>query len=193
MDTAAHSETDTGKWFRSHSQVPELYGRDRAAERTRSIMLRWCCATRVTSCSPTTPHDAGHSRHRSHATANARTREECPLVSRRCAIQSAFALVLSTGLAWPQVFLVIPEHNLGYTSHPTLRSAWRRPPSTCLQSAYSFSFPPNLDFSHLLQPEPVAFPRKALDQRFAVLLLRSTYDAVDALDFIAMVLGFFSC
>lgn len=58
-----------------------------------------------------------------------------------------------------------------------------------MQSAYSFSFPPNLDFSHLLQPEPVAFPRKALDQRFAVLLLRSTYDAVDALDFIAMVLG----
>lgn len=57
-----------------------------------------------------------------------------------------------------------------------------------MQSAYSFSFPPNLDFSHLVQPEPVAFPRKALDQRFAVLLLRSTYDAVDALDFIAMVL-----
>ena len=59
----------------------------------------------------------------------------------------------------------------------------------CVQSAQSFSFPPNLDFSHLLQPEPVAFPRKALDQRFAVLLLRSTYDAVDALDFIAMVLA----
>ena len=35
----------------------------------------------------------------------------------------------------------------------------------------------------------MAFPRKALDQRFAVLLLRSTYDAVDALDFIAMVLS----
>lgn len=33
----------------------------------------------------------------------------------------------------------------------------------------------------------MAFPRKALDQRFAVLLMRSTYDAVDALDFIAMV------
>lgn len=56
-----------------------------------------------------------------------------------------------------------------------------------MQSAHSFSFPPNLDFNHLFQPEPVAFPRKALDQRFAVLLLRSTYDAVDALDFIAMV------
>lgn len=32
--------------------------------------------------------------------------------------------------------------------------------------------------------EPVAFPRKQLDQRFAVLLMRSSYDAVDALDFI---------
>lgn len=35
-------------------------------------------------------------------------------------------------------------------------------------------------------PEPVKFPRKALDQRFAVLLMRSSYDAVDALDFIPM-------
>ena len=56
-----------------------------------------------------------------------------------------------------------------------------------MQTAASFSLPQNFDFSHLLPPEPVAFPRKVLDQRFAVLLLRSTYDAVDALDFIAMV------
>ena len=56
-----------------------------------------------------------------------------------------------------------------------------------VQTAASFSLPQNFDFSHLLPPEPVAFPRKVLDQRFAVLLLRSTYDAVDALDFIAMV------
>mmetsp|Transcript_21884 Transcript_21884/g.30443 ORF Transcript_21884/g.30443 Transcript_21884/m.30443 type:complete len:323 (+) Transcript_21884:35-1003(+) len=35
-------------------------------------------------------------------------------------------------------------------------------------------------------PEPVKFPRKRLNQRFAVLLLRSTYETVDALDFIAM-------
>ncbi|KAL3147223.1 hypothetical protein ABBQ32_002719 [Trebouxia sp. C0010 RCD-2024] len=117
-------------------------------------MPRWCCAIHVVSCSPT-PIDAGRTGHRSQATAPARTREEYPLVSRRCAIQSGVALAVSAGLAWPQ-------------------------------SAYSFSFPPNLDFSHLVQPEPVAFPRKALDQRFAVLLLRSTYDAVDALDFIAM-------
>ncbi|KAL0035664.1 hypothetical protein WJX79_006735 [Trebouxia sp. C0005] len=54
------------------------------------------------------------------------------------------------------------------------------------QTAASFSLPQSFDFSHLLPPEPVAFPRKVLDQRFAVLLLRSTYDAVDALDFIAM-------
>ena len=37
------------------------------------------------------------------------------------------------------------------------------------------------------QPEPVLFPRKLLDQRFAVLLLNSMYDAVDNLDFIPMV------
>ena len=37
------------------------------------------------------------------------------------------------------------------------------------------------------QPEPVLFPRRALDQRFAVLLLNSMYDAVDSLDFIPMV------
>jgi hypothetical protein len=36
-------------------------------------------------------------------------------------------------------------------------------------------------------PEPIRFPRKALDIRFAVLLMRSTYDAVDDLDFIPMV------
>jgi hypothetical protein len=37
------------------------------------------------------------------------------------------------------------------------------------------------------QPEPVLFPRKALSQVFAVLLMRSAYDAVDQLDFIPMV------
>lgn len=35
-------------------------------------------------------------------------------------------------------------------------------------------------------PGPVRFPRKALDQRFAVLLMRSSYDAVNLLDFIPM-------
>lgn len=37
------------------------------------------------------------------------------------------------------------------------------------------------------EPEPVLFPRKALNQVFAVLLMRSAYDAVDDLDFIPMV------
>ena len=62
-----------------------------------------------------------------------------------------------------------------------------------MQPAAAFSFPPKLDFTQLMQPEPVAFPRKALDQRFAVLLLRSTYEAVDALDFIAMVRWHLTC
>lgn len=35
-------------------------------------------------------------------------------------------------------------------------------------------------------PDAVKFPRRVLDQRFAVLLLRSTYDACDKLDFIPM-------
>eukprot|EP00955_Chlamydomonas_euryale_P114001 366245-Chlamydomonas_euryale.AAC.36 len=35
-------------------------------------------------------------------------------------------------------------------------------------------------------PQPVMFPRRSLDQRFAVLLMRSTYEAVDDLDFMPM-------
>lgn len=35
-------------------------------------------------------------------------------------------------------------------------------------------------------PDPVLFPRKTLDMKFAVLLMRSAYEAVDALDFIPM-------
>lgn len=34
--------------------------------------------------------------------------------------------------------------------------------------------------------ETVKVPRKTLDQRFAILLLRSTYEAVDALDYMPM-------
>ena len=37
------------------------------------------------------------------------------------------------------------------------------------------------------QPEPVLFPRKSLTQVFAVLLMRSAYEAVDDLNFIPMV------
>ena len=46
-----------------------------------------------------------------------------------------------------------------------------------------------LDFVPPMQPEPVRFPRRGLDQRFAVLLMQSSYRAVDALDFIPMVCG----
>jgi len=35
-------------------------------------------------------------------------------------------------------------------------------------------------------PQPVLFPRKALGQAFAVLLMRSSYEAVDSLDYIPM-------
>ena len=44
-----------------------------------------------------------------------------------------------------------------------------------------------LDFLPPEQPEPIRFPRAKLDQRFAVLLMQSSYRAVDALDFIPMV------
>lgn len=36
-------------------------------------------------------------------------------------------------------------------------------------------------------PEPVTFPRRSLELNFAVLLMRSGYEAVDDLDFIPMV------
>ena len=38
-----------------------------------------------------------------------------------------------------------------------------------------------------LPPGPIAFPRRQLGLNFAVMLMRSGYDAVDDLDFIAMV------
>ena len=44
-----------------------------------------------------------------------------------------------------------------------------------------------LDLVPPAPPEPVRFPRRGLDQRFAVLLMQSSYRAVDALDFIPMV------
>ena len=44
-----------------------------------------------------------------------------------------------------------------------------------------------LDVLPIAPPEPVRFPRRGLDQRFAVLLMQSSYRAVDALDFIPMV------
>lgn len=37
-----------------------------------------------------------------------------------------------------------------------------------------------------LPPSPVQFPRKNLNRKFAVLLMRSAYDAADDLDFVAM-------
>ncbi len=46
---------------------------------------------------------------------------------------------------------------------------------------------PFADFFSPTQPDPVLFPRKALDQVFAVLLMRSAYEAVDDLNFIPMV------
>ncbi|CAL5223952.1 g6555 [Coccomyxa viridis] len=45
---------------------------------------------------------------------------------------------------------------------------------------------PFADFFSPTQPDPVLFPRKALDQVFAVLLMRSAYEAVDDLNFIPM-------
>lgn len=56
------------------------------------------------------------------------------------------------------------------------------------QGAGAAGFPANvLDNFLSNQPEPVLFPRRALNQIFAVLLMRSAYEAVDTLDFIPMV------
>ena len=38
-----------------------------------------------------------------------------------------------------------------------------------------------------MMPGPIAFPRRQMENNFAVLLLRSSYDALDDLDFCAMV------
>jgi hypothetical protein len=53
-----------------------------------------------------------------------------------------------------------------------------------VQEAHAFSIP-NLTFN-ANSPEPIRIPRSKLDQQFAVLLMRSVYDAVDELDFISM-------
>lgn len=54
-----------------------------------------------------------------------------------------------------------------------------------LQTVQAFSLP-SLDRGRT-SPEPVKLPRNRLNQQFAVLLMRSVYDAVDALDFVSMV------
>ena len=57
-----------------------------------------------------------------------------------------------------------------------------------LQGSYAAGLPGNFaDFFAPSQPEPVLFPRKSLTQVFAVLLMRSAYEAVDDLNFIPMV------
>jgi hypothetical protein len=60
-------------------------------------------------------------------------------------------------------------------------------PSTCSDARPPSRLPlPIWGWGAHAQPEPVKFPRRTLDQRFAVLLMRSAYDAVDKLDFIPM-------
>ena len=54
----------------------------------------------------------------------------------------------------------------------------------CPQEAQAFSIP-SVSFNPS-SPEPVRIPRSRLNQQFAVLLMRSVYDAVDELDFISM-------
>lgn len=57
-----------------------------------------------------------------------------------------------------------------------------------LQGSCAAGLPGNFaDFFSPSQPEPVLFPRKSLTQVFAVLLMRSAYEAVDDLNFIPMV------
>ncbi len=56
--------------------------------------------------------------------------------------------------------------------------------STHVQEAQAFSVP-SLSFNPS-SPEPIRIPRSRLSQPFAVLLMRSVYDAVDQLDFISM-------
>ena len=55
--------------------------------------------------------------------------------------------------------------------------------------SYDFEYPFEGGLGGLLPtlpPDPVQFPRKPLDLKFAVLLMRSSYEATDDLDFIPM-------
>ena len=58
-----------------------------------------------------------------------------------------------------------------------------------LQEAQAFQLPklPGTDTQALPEAAPALIPRKSLRQNFAVLLLRSVYEAADEMDFMPMV------
>lgn len=95
------------------SELQNLFGAHPVAADARckdtSNMPRWCCATQVTTAtlSPKSPTCVGCTPHCTRqepkAAGHARTREEPLFLSRRSALQSAVALTVSAGLAWPQV------------------------------------------------------------------------------------------
>ena len=73
------------------------------------------------------------------------------------------------------VWLVLEANKLDYSG--ALNSV--------VQPVQAFSIP-NFEMGRT-SPEVIRLPRNRLNQQFAVLLMRSVYDAVDALDFVSMV------
>lgn len=99
--------------------------------------------------------------------------------SRRAALAAAAAAAAAAGggLVAAHAAVVAP------TGLPLVAGGSPGTTATGLTAAVRRALPPfSLPFS---APEPVRFPRKALDPALAVLLMRSSYDAMDALDFIA--------
>ncbi|KAJ9531575.1 hypothetical protein QJQ45_014960 [Haematococcus lacustris] len=105
------------------------------------------------------PRDAHHSRQTPRLFAASNAGADCDLV---CA--TARRAVLSAGVLAP---LTAWQHTVPYKSH-----------ALDLYDYINRVFP--------APPQPVLYPRKQLSLPFAVLLMRSSYEAVDALDFIAM-------
>ncbi|KAL6764498.1 hypothetical protein V8C86DRAFT_2471112 [Haematococcus lacustris] len=105
------------------------------------------------------PRDAHHSRQTPRLCAASNAGADCDLVcaTARRAVLSAGVLAALT--AW--------QHTAPYKSH-----------ALDLYDYINLVFP--------APPQPVLYPRKQLSLPFAVLLMRSSYEAVDALDFIAM-------
>ena len=94
--------------------------------------------------------------------------------SRRQILWEAVALSAAVSPLLPGLAQAAPGPSLSSVAPPGSGGLASR-----LTRALPFQLP-------ITNPEPVKFPRKGLDQRFAVLLMRSSYDAVNVLDFIPM-------
>jgi hypothetical protein len=143
-----------------------------AALHTMPVSLR---VVRAQSCR----HDMPGCSNGGHSDFSGSTSSTSGAWSRRAALAAAAAAAAAAGggLVAAHAAVVAP------TGLPLVAGGSPGTTATGLTAAVRRALPPfSLPFS---APEPVRFPRKALDPALAVLLMRSSYDAMDALDFIA--------